>query len=953
LEFKLNQICLVIGLVSLAFFAGLTSGQADRDQLIRDQEGTQRIGLSNGIELVVVSTEEYRESDVQVWLIVRAGSMYERDDERGAAVVYERMIRSGTKHFTSEEIDQILAQGGADDRRYDGSFVGFDHAGFFGSVDKDDPAAMERLLGFFGDVLDSDSRAPESEQSEDQINEVVDGVIAELIEEINQEPSAELRSRREWLPELMRGSLFGKRLPMADIEELNRLTALQVREFGDAFYHPGQAMLIVLGDVDPKLVESQAATALGSIVRGERDSIVDGRMKIDVSQRAVIGTDPELENQQGAMVWFQDHGDESIESWSMRAGQYSVDDMRTTVINRAAGEIIRHRLGMLSAQELGTHSEIGVEQIDLFGQVDLLQIGVESSDGKWEDSIRFLVRECDRLDRDGATDAEVSRARRSLLARWHRDADDWITRDNAQRMRLVHWLITTGRPMIDMVRWDQLATELMTDIRDDEISQAVRGFIVPQNAAYVALAKHGNQGLGDEDPGTRRQNVMSVVEEALLSPRDPIHPRWMEQIVGDLIDTQPTGGEILEITQHSDSEVWGASLDNGVRLWARSMENDTGRVYLNATLWGTIFENGTMSEDEILAAITAWQSPATESRGSRVIAAYLAEYGIEIAAKRDVRMVQLSIESPLRSVDQAMELMYVLLSRPMIEGDAFSNWQDRRALSKEDPLDRALKVLYANDAIKQGHSNEITLDDAQRALTQIVRNAQIDIGIAGAVESQGLIARGAELFGSLVDREPGELNKEEQETTHVIIKSDRVASVSSATNKEHGAVIGFVGGSNRDLRAMRSMILSTMVMSNRIRDLSEAHGFDGHIRAHMGYSDEISDQMLMMVRARCSNDDLDAGYEIIDQSIDAMVRDGISEEELAIAQRLIDASIAKYFDTPMYWSMRLSSLGAYGRRVDDLWGIREGYTQIDADYASQVFRELITGNDRFRVEITE
>lgn len=923
--------------------------RAEPDRFISDQENTHRIGLSNGVELVVVSTEEYRRGEVQVWLIVRAGSMYEHDGQRGAAMVLQRAIRSGTSGFSAEEIDEILVKREVGYGRLSGSFVSFDHAAYMGQVEKNDHGSIERVLSFFGEVLDYKLALPDDERVRES--------IAELIQEIEHEPSAEMRSRLEWLPELMQGTLFGERLSRPSTEELLRLSAQDVRDFGEAFHHPGQAMVIVVGDVDADQIQMLASETMGSVKRGERNEVVDGRIKLDVSGRAVIGTDPGFEKHQGGMIWFNDREDESTQGWSIRAGRYTSAQMRSTVIERVAGEIVRHRLSRLSTQELGVGAEVVVEQIDLFGQVDVTQIGVESEDGRWEDSLAYLVRECDRLVRDGATSDELGRARRSLLARWHRDADDWIAWENAQRMGLIHWLITTGRPIIDMVRWDRLATELMTEIHDDEINEAVRALVDPRSAAYVGLVSqidHGfDGGIDIGESGFRQRLVLDVVDGAIATPREPIDPQWMELLAESLIDSQPDGGEIEEISQHPESGVWGALMSNGVRVWARPIESQAGRVYLCATLWGELFEKKSVSEMGILAGLSAWRMPATESRGSRAVASYMSQHGINIEARRDVGYVQLRIDAPTDSFKEAMELMFVLLDRPMIEREVFDGWQDEHASYQRDPIDEGLGLLYAEEAHSWEEAEVVELDEAQRALTQIVRNARIDIGIGGEIETHGLMDEAARLFGSLVARDladdEGLINTDKAG----VIKSERVIRVSSGSTQELGAVLGFVGLSDRELPAMRSMILASMVLSERIRVRVDAEGFNGYIRAHMGFSDVISDQMLFMIRVRCKEELLSDAYGIIDETIDEIVRDGIGEDELAGVQKQIDKSIGRYFETPAYWSQRLSTLGVHGRSVEDLWGIRGGYNGVTAEYSSQVFRELSTSNDRFRVEIVE
>jgi len=354
-----------------------------------------------------------------------------------------------------------------------------------------------------------------------------------------------------------------------------------------------------------------------------------------------------------------------------------------------------------------------------------MQIGIESGSESrenltpgagvdWGASLGFLVRQCDRFTRDGASVEEIKRARRSVLSRWHRDADDWIDGDTRLKMGLIHWLVTTGRPVIDMVRWDRLATDLMSEISDEEIDRAVRGLVDPRSAAYVATVP----GDDAQPRSAGAEAVLAVVKEGLDTPMDPIDPLWMTRIAGDLLDEKPTGGRIDEISQHPGSGVWSAVLSNGVRvrvLGAGEGHEQADRVSLSVSLWSGGADAPFGLDDELLdAAMEAWREPTSETRSHQMISTYMKEHELVVRTRRGVGYIQLRVDGPRGAFEQAAELMFVLLDRPMIEVDAFSRWQHERSASARDPLDRGIAELYATHTIKSTRKVRLRLDDAQR-----------------------------------------------------------------------------------------------------------------------------------------------------------------------------------------------------------------------------------------------
>lgn len=931
-------------------------------QVIEDQPGTVRATLGNGLEVVVVPSpsaapDSVPDSDVQVWLVVRAGSMFEADDQRGVAMVYQRVVLGGTNEYSREAIDELLALRDVGYGREVGGFVSFDQATFLGRAEMgqgrgDDSQWLGAVLGFYRQVLDGRSVKIDAHR--------VDRAVDELIEE-REGDDAEMRSRLRWFSELFAGSLFGQRFPSASIDELRRVKPDAVRAFAQAHYRPAQATVIVVGVAgagQAAAVLGEIRSVLGLIEQRGQAQYLDARLGVDLSMRAVFDREPGLEQDQGAMVWFRDRaGDGVLGAWNDRARAYRSEAMRATVISRVAGEVVRYRLGRQGALVLGAQAQIGVEQVELFGQVELFQVGIEleadvDADVEgWNDAIGFLVHQCDRLNRDGVSSEEIGRARRSLLARWHRDADDSVGMDAQGRMGLVHWLVTTGRPMIDMVRWDALATEMMSTIRDEEIEEAVREMVDPMRASYIALER----GEGADESGENRdERVLAVVRRAMDEPIDGIDPGWMNRLVDSLIDDEPEGGMIDEVIEHGASGVWSARLGNGVWVRARAMAGDgDDRVYLSATLGGTMLDEGGRREDEIRAALIAWQSPATERRGGAAVGVFVSEHDLEIRVRREDGFVQLMVSGPAQRAGEAMELMYVLLDQPLIEERAFEAWQGRDDESAIDPIDEGLGVLYRDGygvGARGARHRAVTLDGAQRLLTQIVRNAQIEIGIAGAVDAQAMIERGGELFGALVDRPAGD-DRGHEEVGSGGITSERVARVQASDKDEHGVAIGYLGDPDAELATIRAMILASMVLSDRLKARAQDQGFDGRVRAHIWSSGMLHQRDFLLARASCADDAREDAQRLIDETIEGMVREGITPGELEGVQDRLDASIGRYFDKPNFWSLRLSTLWLDGRRVDELWTIRQGYRGIDLGMVNEVFGALIAGNERFVIEI--
>ena len=142
-----------------------------------------------------------------------------------------------------------------------------------------------------------------------------------------------------------------------------------------------------------------------------------------------------------------------------------------------------------------------------------------------------------------------------------------------------------------------------------------------------------------------------------------------------------------------------------------------------------------------------------------------------------------------------------------------------------------------------------------------------------------------------------------------------------------------------------------MVLSDRLALLVDRNGFDGEIYATVAYTDATPGRMVFLIQARCAEGAIEDARMIMHEAIDSMTGMGIGGQEFAAKQVEIIESIAWYFDTPGYWSQRLAMLGVYGRRVENLWKIREGYSSIESGFAGEVFEALMAGDEQFEIEI--
>ena len=932
---KSSLLSLMIAVLAVAACAGVAADQ------IEDDQGVRRYGLRNGLEVVVVPTHEETmrhsigasEDALQMWLILDAGMIDETDQTRGIAQICAAMSSQSVKGFDEETITAILTtqnEQAQDPKRTQGVQVILAQTIFSGHAPVGDADAMERVLKYYATVLDPDAwdaaREAGFERSQARLRERVEQMLDPM-----------MRARQRWMERLLGHGTLGTRLDVPEPEEIDNLRLEDAIQFAHDTYRANRATLLIVGDVAGVDLDAMVTATMGQCPAGaqiERASTADGLG----GESVIFEQEPGWDQHQAVLVWAE----------KTNKTPDTKDSLRAYVIDRVAEELIRRRIERLGIAQLGRDSEIAVDRFELGGRVKLMQWVVEregTDPDTWHDSIGLLLSERERLARHGAQREEVVQARAGLLAGWHRDAEEWRTMGSRVRAQDYLWLLISERKIISPGRWDEVATELMSTIRDEEIVEAIRQLVKPDSLRVLVSSG------GKSDQARAMQDELESFTRSMRSKQiGALDPDWMRSLGGDLLDDQRATSGPMQITQHPASGTWGGTLDNGVRIWTRPTGTST-RAELSVMLWGPMFADGSLSAAEIDAAMLAWITPSTEQRDAGWLAVYQETHGLDVQARRTVGGVRLTIEADADALGSALELMYVMLDRPMIDVEVFGRWAAEPSIQygDDDPLDRALAQLYHPELL-QRDDQRVTIDIAQRALARIVHNARIEVGIAGAIDPAAALEQASGMLGMLSPREP----LSEQSQTDKQTDGRRSQFRNQRETRVHGEnqalLLGARGGSMGDLANLRATILAVMVLDQHLEREANQIGLpEEDLDAQVFMSEALGNQWAMMIRI--GSDDPTIHEERAREIMHQLSIDGIDAEELAAVQDRLVASIDRYFDRPGYWSSRLSTLGVHGRTVDDLWNIRDGYRAVTAEQASKALQDTIERGDWFRVLI--
>jgi zinc protease len=186
--------------------------------------------LSNGLEVVLLENHAVPVIDLQVWYHV--GSKDEQPGRTGFAHLFEHLMFKGSAHVGTDEHSRIIEAVGG----FDNAETGDDTTNFFETFPSD---YLERVLWLEADRMGSLNVDEANFKSERQV------VEEERRVRVDNQPYGALEQDLRAAAFTVHGY---HHTPIGSIEDLNKATLDDVREFFNTYYKPNNATLVIVGD---------------------------------------------------------------------------------------------------------------------------------------------------------------------------------------------------------------------------------------------------------------------------------------------------------------------------------------------------------------------------------------------------------------------------------------------------------------------------------------------------------------------------------------------------------------------------------------------------------------------------------------------------------------------------------------------------------------------------------
>jgi len=516
--------------------------------------------LSNGLKYYIKNNGK-PENKVELRLVINAGSILEDEDQLGLAHFMEHMNFNGTKNFKKNELVDYLQSIGVKFGAHLNAYTSFDETVYILPIPSEDPEKLEKGFQILEDW------AHNALLTEEQI----DSERGVVLEELRIGKGANERMMQRYLPKLMYGSQYAKRLPIGTKENIESFSYESLRRFYKDWYRPDLMSVMAVGDVDVATLEEKIKTHFSRIkpVDNPRERKVFYVPNHDETFVA-IESDKEASFSQ-VQVMFKDSNNAKIEE--------TVEDYRKSIVKSLFSQMINTRLGELRNSEnppfvFGSSSYGGTwartkkayQSFAMTSETDQLK------------ALKALLEENERVKRFGFQQGEFERAKKRMLAGMERSFKD---KDKMESNRIIGEYVRnflTGEVMPG-IEWEyNMYKKELPNITLEEVNGLIKNYLRDDNRVVVIT-------------GPEKENLNKVTEaqvNALLNGlKDAdIKPYKDEAVATSLITKLPAKGSITNTVKDDKLGTTTLTLSNGAKVTYKKTDFKNDQIMFEAFSFG-------------------------------------------------------------------------------------------------------------------------------------------------------------------------------------------------------------------------------------------------------------------------------------------------------------------------------------------------------------------------------
>jgi zinc protease len=210
--------------------------------------------LENGLAYYIKENQT-PSHEVVIWLIVKAGSLLEQEQQRGAAHFIEHMAFHGSNHFKKNEIDDFFRSIGMGTSSDVNAITGFYETIYKISLNTDSPKTIQKGFEVLKSFINGITFDPQE----------IEKVRKIIIEEWRRGQGVVDRKSSKYFSILTDYSKHSTRMPIGSTEVIKTIKPTELKRFYSNWYQPKRMSIFIVGDINVTDMEKKVRSHFSKI----------------------------------------------------------------------------------------------------------------------------------------------------------------------------------------------------------------------------------------------------------------------------------------------------------------------------------------------------------------------------------------------------------------------------------------------------------------------------------------------------------------------------------------------------------------------------------------------------------------------------------------------------------------------------------------------------------------
>jgi zinc protease len=576
-----------------SFASATMSAQASRpaapavalDQQLPFDAAVRTGTLPNGLRYFIRRNPR-PEKRIAMRLAVKAGSLYETDEQQGLAHLIEHMAFNGSAHFAPGELVSYFETQGARLGPHVNAYTSFDETVYMLDLPSDSEEVVTKGLTALSDFAGGLTLDPEQ----------IDKERGVVIEEWRGRLGASSRISDAQIPLLYYQSRYAQRLPIGKPEIIRNAPAARLRAFYDTWYRPERMAVVVVGDASPDQIEAGIRAAFGPLAdRAPAAQAPDATIPLHEESLFKVTTDPEV-TQSSVQLLHKRPKDRD----------QTVGDYRLSLVESLFTRMLNDRFGELARKPDAAFLGAGGGSSSLGPTVDMFGLSASVEEGGIGAGLAALEIEARRVRQFGFTTTELERAKRWMAAYYERAYNERGKNESGSFAREYLSYFLSGEPSPGIEYEFQLVQQLLPTIALGDVNTLAEARLGGGEGEIVLAVMPEKEGLAPPTEADLRAALASGERVAVMP--------WSDATTTTaLVEDVPAPAAIESRREIPDIGVTVVTFDNGVEAWLKPTDFKNDQILFSMYSPGGA---ALASEDDFLQARFATQYVRLSGLGS-------------------------------------------------------------------------------------------------------------------------------------------------------------------------------------------------------------------------------------------------------------------------------------------------------------------------------------------------